>query len=366
MPPGPRALASVIIPVFNLRAFLAEAIDSVLAQTLSRDEVEIVVVDDGSTDGSDEVARRFLPRIHYVAQANRGLSAARNAGIRASRAPALAFLDADDRFLPDKLAASLALLAKHPEVGIAYSRVRYIDAAGNPLPGRGSITRDGDLLPDLLLGNLIHPNAAVVRRELVEAAGGFDETLTSLEDWDLWLRLSLRGAQWACVPRPLAEYRIRADAMHQNHARMADNALRVLDKFFADPTLPAEVAARRALAYQHAHLIAAADEYRVGDRTAGAARFRRAAETRPEFLGEPRALRRFCRLLLPPEAQGAEAEAAEALRLGRTLRVALHDLFTASDLPAPVARQRRRARVAYGLTLLHLVRRRFTRGGAAR
>jgi hypothetical protein len=366
VPPGPRALASVIIPVFNLRTYLAEAIESVLAQTLARDDVEIVVVDDGSTDGSAEVARAFLPRIRYVAQENRGLSAARNAGIRASRAPALAFLDADDRFLPDKLAASLALLAKRPEVGIVYSGVSYIDAAGAPLPDRGSIRRDGDLLPDLLLGNLIHPNAAVVRRELVEAAGGFDETLTSLEDWDLWLRLSRRGTRWACVPRPLAEYRIRPDAMHQNHARMADNALRVLDKFFADPTLPPEIAARRPLAYQHAHLIAAADAYRTGDRTAGAAWFRRAAEGRPELLGEPRSLRRFCRLLLPPEAQGADAEAAEATRLARALRVALHDLFATPDLPAPVARQRHRARVAYGLTFLHLVRRRLTRGGAGR
>jgi hypothetical protein len=365
MPPGPRPLASVIIPVFNLREFVPEAIESVLAQTLSRDDVDIVVVDDGSTDGSDEVARTFLPRIRFVAQENRGLSAARNAGIRASRAPFLAFLDADDRFLPEKLAASLDAFAKRPQIGIVYSGVRYIDAAGTPLPGRGSISREGDLLPDLLLGNLIHPNAAVVRRELVEAAGGFDETLTSLEDWDLWLRLSRHGALWAYIARPLAEYRIRADAMHQNRARMADNALRVLDKFFADATLPPHVATRRALAYQHAHLIAAADCYRAGDRTAGAAWFRRAAATRPEFLGEPRSLRRFCRLLLAPEAQGAHAEATEAMRLARGLRAALRDLFATPELPAPVSRQRGRARVAYCLTLLHLARRRFTRAAAA-
>jgi GT2 family glycosyltransferase len=367
MAEGEAPRASIIIPVYNLRDFVGDAIESALAQTLPREQFEVIVVDDGSTDGSDDVIRRFLPHVRAQRQANRGLSAARNAGIHAARGAFLAFLDADDRFLPEKLAASLAVFAARPELGLVYSGVRYIDARGAALPPRGGTTQEGDLLPALLLGNLIHPNAVVVRREPVERAGGFDESLTSLEDWDLWLRLSAAGLRWGCLDRPLAEYRIRADAMHQNRARMAENTLRVLDKLFAGDTLPAEVRDRERLAYQHAYLSAAADCYRAADRDTGAAWFRRAAATRPQFLGEARSLRRFCRLLLPPESQDRRAMARDTRGLAPTLRLALHDLYATPDLEPSIRRMRGRARLAYGQTVLWLVRSRLlSRAGAAR
>lgn len=347
---------AVIIPLFNLGRYVAETIESALAQTLSPEALEILVIDDGSTDDGGEVARRYAPRVRVVRQENRGLSAARNAGIRLTVAPFLTFLDADDRILPGKLAAQLALFEARPDVDVVYSGYSFIDEAGAPLPTRGWPTQEGDLLPRLLLGNLVHPHAVVVRRTQVEDAGGFDETLTSVEDWDLWLRISRRGARWACVDAPLAEYRIRGDAMHQNPARMAANAHRVLERFFADETLPASLRALEPQAWEHAYLTAASDHYRAGDAGSGARWFREAARVRPSLVTEPRTLARFCRWLLPPEVQSERATVAERQRLLRQLRTALRDLFGAPDAAPEVVRLRWRAELAYWRTAARLAR----------
>jgi len=128
---------SVVVPLYNLRDFVGEAIESELAQTLRPEDVEVIVVDDGSTDGSSEVAQRYGSRIRYLRQEDRGLSAARNAGIRVSSAPFLAFLDADDRLHPDKLRAGLEVFDARPNTGLVYSGFHYIDEDGRRLPQRG-------------------------------------------------------------------------------------------------------------------------------------------------------------------------------------------------------------------------------------
>jgi hypothetical protein len=338
---------SVVIPVFNMARWVGDAIESALAQTVPAGDVEVIVVDDGSTDESAAVARRYAPRVRLVQQPNRGLPAARNAGVRASRGRFLCFLDADDRILPEKTAVQLACFAARPDVGLVYGGWRYVDEAGRPLPERGWSPHEGDVLEPLLVGNLICVHAALVRREPVERAGGFDESLTAVEDWDLWLRTAREGLRWAVVDEVVAEYRMRADAMHQDPDRMSSNTLRVLDKFFADPALPARVVGMRALAYQHAYLVAAADRYRAGDRTAAERWFGRAIEVRPAALTEPRTLLRFCRLLLPPESQSRAAMRAEWRGLVRTLRAATASVFAAPDVAPDVARLRGAARIAY-------------------
>lgn len=347
---------SIIIPLYNLRRYVADTIDSALAQTLDADAMEIVVIDDGSTDGGGEIVRQYGPRVQYLRQENRGLPAARNAGIRASHAPFVTFLDADDRILPEKLALQLAAFEAHPDVGLVYTGWHYIDECGGRLPQRGRSLHEGDVFPDLILGNLIHPHTAVVRRDLVERVAGFDETLTSVEDWDLWLRLSQAGARWHCVDLPLAEYRIRHDGMHQNAARMLDNRLRVLGKIFADPDLPVEVIRRRTLAYHNAYLIAACDFFRSGDWAAGNRCFRTAVTTHPAFITEPGSLRRFCRLVLPQGHQREAAVVAHWRPLARILRAALRDLHAQPDLDPAVRRFRRRGTIAYWRTVLRLAR----------
>ena len=340
---------------------MGEAIESVLAQTLPRDQVELIVVDDGSTDGGAEVVSRFAPRVRYLRRENRGLSAARNVGIRASRAPFLAFLDADDRILPEKLALQLEVFAARPEIGLVYTGVRYIDATGKLLSQQGWSREEGAVLPRLVLGNLIHPHAALVRRGPVERAGGFDESLTSVEDWDLWIRLAQAGVRWACVDRPLAEYRIRPDAMHQNPARMAENSVRVLDRVFGDPMLPPAVARLRPLAYQRVYLTAACDHYRAGDPAEAARWLREAAAARPAFLTEPRSLRQFCRSLLPLERRSEAAMAEDWWSLIQTLRLALASLFAARDLELEIGRLRWRAELAYWRTAIRFARKNLWR-----
>lgn len=349
---------SVIIPLYNLREFVSEAIDGTLAQTLPDGAIEIIVIDDGSTDGGGELVRRYGDRVRYHRQDNRGLSAARNAGIAASRAPFLMFLDADDRILPGKLEAQLDAFSLHPDVGIVYTGWRYIDEAGHPLPQHGWSRDTGDVLDRLLLGNIIHPLAALVRRDLVERAGGFDESLTSVEDWDLWLRISRAGARWHCVDRPLAEYRIRTGAMHDHPQRMLDNRLRVLGKFFADPDLTEAIAARRALAYQSAYLTAACDFFRAGERHRGATAFRAGVLERPEFLTEASNLRRLCRWILPPGYQREDMLVAQWPALAPILETALDDLFAGMDLEQSIRAVRARARLAHWRTVARFSRKR--------
>ncbi len=351
-------VVSVVIPVRDLRTYLPEAIESVLAQTVPAETVEVIVVDDGSTDGSGEVAERYAPRVRVLRQPSRGLPAARNAGIDAASAPYLQFLDADDRLLPEKLEASLAVFAADPGVGLVYSGCRFIDERGAPLPQEGWSREEGDVLSRLVLGNLINPHMALVRRDHVVRAGGFDEGLTSLEDWDLWLRLARQGVRWRCVDRALVEYRVRAGAMHQNVERMLENRLRVLDKLYADDGLPEPVRRLRPQAYQNAWLAAACQHYVRGDRTAGGATFGKAVGCRPEMLAEPETLRRVCRWFLPLGRQreaGVVARRRESLAL---LQAMLDDLFATPVLDPAIAAQRDPSRRAVRRVAAHLARKR--------
>jgi glycosyltransferase involved in cell wall biosynthesis len=345
---------AVVIPLYNLRAFVAEAIESALAQSIGSERLEVVVVDDGSVDGGGDVAAAYAPPVTVIRQENRGLSAARNVGIAATTAPFLQFLDADDRLLPEKLACQAAILDTEPDVGLVYAGWRHVDEEGRPLPQHGWSRDEGDVLLRLLLGNLLPPVVPLVRREAVERAGRFDERLTSVEDWDLWLRISRLGYRWRVVDRPLADYRVRPGGMHRNAARMLENRLRVLDGFFAAGGLPGPVVAARDAAYARAYLVAACDHYRAGDERAGAAAFRTAVARDRSLLADARRLRQICRSLLPVGSQSLAATVRDRARLLALLKRMLDQLFAAPDLDPMTASLRGRVRRAYVRTLLDL------------
>jgi glycosyltransferase involved in cell wall biosynthesis len=349
---------AVIIPLYNLDAFVAEAIESALAQTLPPSAVEIIVVDDGSTDGGSEIARRYDP-IRYVRQDNRGLSAARNVGLAMTRAPFVQLLDADDRLAPDKLERQLAAFDGHPEVGIVYAGWRYIDESGAPLPQHGWSRHAGDVVDELLLGNLLPPVAPLVRREAIERAGGFDETLTSLEDWDLWLRISLLGRRWAYVDAALCDYRVRTAGMHRDGARMHANRMRVVEKTFARPDLLPAVRVQRTRTFAAAQLLGACDLYRSGDAASGARAFRDAVAMAPQLLAGPRALRRIARSLLPVGRQSMDVLVREQRPVLVMLSSMLTDLFGAADCPPQIRRIRLRTRLAYRWLVVELGARRL-------
>ncbi|MGY1688895.1 glycosyltransferase [Geodermatophilus sp. SYSU D01105] len=184
--PPPRV--SVIIPCYDQARFLGDALASVAAQT--QPATEVVVVDDGSSDNTAEVARRY-PGVRLVRQRNSGLAAARNTGLRHATGDYLVFLDADDRLLPPALEIGLASLSARPEHAFVFGDWRLIGADGSPLPTPERPPPDNRPYRALLRMCFISTPAAVMyRRVAVDAAGGFDETVSPSADYDLYLRLT--------------------------------------------------------------------------------------------------------------------------------------------------------------------------------
>ncbi len=177
---------SVVIPTFERRRSAIEAVSSALAQT--QRDVEVIVVDDGSTDGTAAAVGAIDGRVKVVRRPNGGPAAARNTGIRQARAPVIAFLDSDDRWRPRHLEEMLGLLDS--------DRSAVLACTGGAMRGDDSLERPAGLThaaPSVLLGGLLCTSAIGVRREALEAVGGFDRRLRVLEDSELWFRLSLEG-----------------------------------------------------------------------------------------------------------------------------------------------------------------------------
>jgi len=233
------ALVSVVIPTFNYGRFVRDAVESALSQTYR--PVEIVVVDDGSTDDTAAVLEPYRQRVTCLRQDNRGLSAARNTGIRAARGSFIAILDSDDWWAPEKLEAQMATFAVDPALGIVSCNSALVDLDGQPYTGLTSPVKSE--APDrrafvrkLLRGNCVSGgSSAVVRRTCFDSVGLFDETLKSAEDWDMWLRICSRYPI-AFVPARLTFVRVNPHSMSGagNAAKMLASELRVLRKFFSD------------------------------------------------------------------------------------------------------------------------------------
>ena len=232
-------LVTVIIPAYNAGAYLGEAIDSARAQTYS--PIEIIVVDDGSTDRTPALLAPYVSanKIKYIYQANAGVASARNAGINAARGKYIAFLDSDDRWQPDKLAKQLPLFAD-PKVGLVYSDMQCIGA----VTGRYGVTvprgyHRGRVLPALIKENFIGASTVVARRALLQSAGGFQidsasAILSTVEDYHLWLRLA-RITNFDYVDEPLALYRVHAGQSSRRAWRTRVRLRRMFRLLLLDP-----------------------------------------------------------------------------------------------------------------------------------
>ncbi len=238
----------VVIPVRDGARYLSQCLDSVMMQT--RGVRAAVAVDDGSTDATPDILaeyQRRWPALEVVRTGKRGLPHARNAGIARCRAPFVAFLDSDDVWAANKLERQLQLFAAQgARVGFVYCGYRLIDEDGQPSERRViAPTLRGEVLAALLLGgNLISGSgsAVVARRSLIERAGGFDESLTFAEDWDLWLRLA-ELSEVDFVPEPLVAIRLHDDSMQHRNAghrlkHQMIQRLRVLDRWYVQGKLP--------------------------------------------------------------------------------------------------------------------------------
>lgn len=206
---------SVVIPTHNGARYVPAAVESVLAQTCQ--DFELIVVDDGSTDATRAVLAPYSDRLAYIYQENQERSAARNTGIRAATGEYVAFLDADDAWLSDKLERQVSVLAEHPEAVLVYGQAIYMDIDGNDVSFRGQhmcghvtpALQVEDLSRALISGNVVYGGGSMplVRRSALDSAGWFDESLCYPEDWDLWARLSHLGP-FAYIPQPLVRYRV--------------------------------------------------------------------------------------------------------------------------------------------------------------
>lgn len=214
-------LVSVVIPTFNRADWVGEAIQSVLEQGYPR--LELIVVDDGSDDQTRGVVQGFGTLLTYVRQAHRGVSTARNRGVDVSHGELLAFLDSDDLWRHGKVAAQVALFQQQPQVQVCYTDEIWIRRGVRVNPKRIHQKHEGWIFLQSLPRCIISPSSMMLRRELWERLGGFDERLPACEDYDLWLRLT------ATVPVALLPQRLIVK--RGGHADQLSRGIPVLDQY---------------------------------------------------------------------------------------------------------------------------------------
>lgn len=340
---------SVIIPCYNHGRYLPHAVNSVLAQTFA--DWEAIIVDDGSTDDTRQVAAQFTdPRVRYIYQKNRGLSAARNTGIRAAQGKYLAFLDADDEWEPEFLAVCLAALSAQNTLAAVVTLARFIDENGRMLPRVGGrVVGVQELRSRLLEGGFFPVHAVLVKAEAVRSAGLLDERLTSVEDWDLWLRITANGGQMRTIPQPLARYRVVTGSMSTNAGRMHANRMAVLAKHFGPPEGdPVTWSDEKRLGYTFAYRAAALGYIAQREPDEGWRFLRRAIETDPAILAR---LDTFYELALGDQPRGyrGEARLVDLQRNGAEMLRRLDDIFASASPPVQALRS-----IAFGNAYLAL------------
>jgi peptidoglycan/xylan/chitin deacetylase (PgdA/CDA1 family) len=233
-------MISVVVPAHNRASTLGDTLDSILEQTLP--DWEAIVVDDGSEDGTGEIAEGYAAgesRIRVIRQENGGVSRARNAALGSVRSRWTFFLDADDWIAADAFEV-LAATAADADADAVVGGCVPVDERGARLEPREPVPA-GDLFPLFAKSCAISIHACLVRTELVQGVGGFDESLVTCEDWDLWQRIARRGARFATTPEIVSYYRMRPDSASRRGWSMLRDGLAVIDRGHGrDPRLSAD------------------------------------------------------------------------------------------------------------------------------
>jgi len=275
---------SVIIPTYNAGKFVREAVDSVLNQAY--EDYEIIVVDGGSVDNTRELLSSYGEKIRFIRQTDRGVAAARNVGILNSKGEYVAFLDADDQWLSQKLKLQVKYLDEHPAVGLVFSDAWCI-TGGEPLPSDFHFVKrtsqiskpfSGKVFDKLFVRNFIPCLSVLVRRTCLDKVGLFDTDLSLAEDYDLWLRVA-RITSVHYIDQPLAIYRKHVDSLSHNieSAEKEIESIILLKKKMIDfdPSLRAKLSHQTMeTAYYHYYIDLGIIQFKKGERRKARKNFR--------------------------------------------------------------------------------------------
>lgn len=242
---------SIIIPAYNSIKYLPETLESVLKQTFT--DFEIIIIDDGSYDNIVEWASRIQePRVKFISQQNKGVSAARNLGIDLTTGEYIAFLDADDLWEATKLEKQLQCLKNNPSLGLVHTEMTVIDEESKLLGRKFTSNVEGNALKPLLEQNTIVTSSVIVRRSCLETVGNFDSNLTSSEDWELWVRIASRYCI-ALIKEPLVYYRQHSKNT-TNNWQMLEQDLRYIEQVFQSVPPQLSYLKNRSYAYANIYL----------------------------------------------------------------------------------------------------------------
>ena len=230
--PSVRTKVTIVVPAYNAERWLRDALNSAVAQSFQAHE--IIVVDDGSKDRTEDIARSFGDKIRYIRQPNQGVSAARNAAIREATGDWIAFLDSDDLMVPEKLEKQVAMIEENPNLVVVYSAFQYLypDGTTKLMPA----FRAADLWPALRYRTPILPSASMIRRSALEEVGGFSTDYAYGEDWELWFRLIRRYSARAFhnTAESLTMYRCWENSATRHSMRVTAAGLRLLETVLLD------------------------------------------------------------------------------------------------------------------------------------
>jgi glycosyltransferase involved in cell wall biosynthesis len=235
-----KPLVSVIIPTYNSASYIVESLQSIFKQ--SYENFEIIVIDDGSTDNTEEVLQPYQKVIRYIKKANAGPSSARNLGINLARGEFIAFQDADDLWLPDKLQLQLDYFKAHPQVGVVFTGSHRFDAQGvvDSNIRKGVTIPTGMIFNEILTSHFIAMPSVMVRKSCLDEVGLFEEALIGNEDFNLYLRLA-RKFPFGFVNKVLVHIRLHANNLSDNLEQMCEDEIKNLEKIarmFPDAAIP--------------------------------------------------------------------------------------------------------------------------------
>lgn len=224
-------LVSIIIPSFNMSALAVRAVESVLDQTYKN--IEVIVVDDGSTDDTRQCLKIFGDKIRYVYKSNGGVCSARNVGLKMAQGKFIGLLDSDDTYMPEKVERCLDFLLKHADYGFVHTDTYLVDSKGRVIEQyqNPKSRMTGEITDTLLMGNFIANPTNFFRRECYERCGGYEESLFPPGDWDLWLRIASQF-KVGYIDQPLSKYSVLSNSCFNDLERTKREEKWVLDRFF--------------------------------------------------------------------------------------------------------------------------------------